>query len=297
MTIEIINELLLLATAGVGAGIAIVGTLMGGFIKAKFPTKAAMLMGIYATALSLGSTVSAGATGSIANRFSSGWRIASGVWAVLGIIAIVAWLVVSIRERNRVPKVSTFKMRLPLRNRTAWLIALFFACDNLLFYALLSWTSPMYREHGLSTTVAGLVLASFTEAFMLANPVFGWLSKSHDRRGWLTASAVLTVIGLVPIAIWPSFAPFVFIPISAFGLGGGFTLGMTLPLDNTKTVEESNVWNAFVMMIGYLIAATGPLIVGVLRDVSGSFHSSVWLLVGVACVMLAFTPFLRPANR
>ena len=36
--------------------------------------------------------------------------------------------------------------------------ALFFACDNFLFYALLSWTSPMYRELRSSSAVAGLVL-------------------------------------------------------------------------------------------------------------------------------------------
>ncbi|MGI3903158.1 MAG: hypothetical protein ACRYGP_03445 [Janthinobacterium lividum] len=60
---------LLLATAGVGAGIAIAGALMAGFVKARFPTKAAMMMGIYATALSLGSTLSAGATGPVAANF------------------------------------------------------------------------------------------------------------------------------------------------------------------------------------------------------------------------------------
>jgi hypothetical protein len=57
----------------------------------------------------------------------------------------------------------------------------------------------------------------------------------------------------------PTLDPFVFVPLCAFGLGGGFTLGMTLPLDNTHNVEEANVWNAFVPTVGYLIAAAGPL--------------------------------------
>lgn len=49
---------LLAMTAGVGAGIAISGALISGFVKARFASKAAVFMGIYATALSLGSTVS-----------------------------------------------------------------------------------------------------------------------------------------------------------------------------------------------------------------------------------------------
>jgi MFS transporter, CP family, cyanate transporter len=286
---------LLASTAGVGAGIAVAGALMAGFIKARFPTRAALLMGLYATALSLGSTVSAAVTGPVA---TSGWRLASGMWSILGVFAIVAWTAVTLSERRHrvtVP-VATAVTRLPLRNRTAWLVALFFACDNFLFYALLSWTSPMYRELGSSPAVAGLVLASFTATFMLANPVFGYVSKSHDRRGWLAVCGALSVAGLVTVALAPTLAPFVFIPLSAFGLGGGFTLGMTLPLDNTRSVEEANVWNAFVLTVGYLIASTGPLLVGRLRDVSGDFRPGIWLCVGVAIIMLLLTPFLRPTS-
>jgi MFS transporter, CP family, cyanate transporter len=219
------------------------------------------------------------------------------MWSILGIFAILGWLAVTISERRHraVVPVTAATIRLPLRNKTAWLVALFFACDNFLFYALLSWTSPMYRELGLSASTAGLVLASFTAVFMLANPVFGYVSRSQDRRVWLAICGVLSVAGLVVVAIAPTLAPFLFIPLAAFGLGGGFTLGMTLPLDNTRSVEEANVWNPFVLTVGYLIASTGPLLVGRLRDVSGDFKPGIWLCAGVATVMLLLTPFLRPA--
>ncbi|MBB3901408.1 CynX/NimT family MFS transporter [Methylobacterium brachythecii] len=291
---------LLLATAGVGAGIAIAGALIAGFIKARFPTKAAMMMGIYATALSFGSTVSAGVTGPVAANLPGGWRLASGLWSLLGIFAILGWLAVALRERrDRPAAVGTAAVmhRLPLGNRTAWLVALFFACDNFLFYALLSWTAPMYREYGLSPTTAGLVLASFPAAFMCATPVFGWLSKSEDRRGWLAICGGLTVAGLVLLAVAPMAAPFAVIALCAFGLGGGFTLGMTLPLDNTHSVEEANVWNAFVLTVGYLIASAGPLLVGSVRDLSGDFRPAMWLLVAVGAAMLVLSPFLRPHHH
>jgi len=291
---------LLFATAGVGAGIAVAGALVAGFIKARFPTSAAMMIGIYATALSFGSTVSAGATGPIAANFPGGWRLASGMWSLLGIFAILGWLAVAVREhsqRSDIRGAGLIGHRLPLGNRTAWLVALFFACDNFLFYALLSWSAPMYREYGLSPTVASFILASFTAAFMCANPVFGWLSKSEDRRGWLAACGVLTVAGLVLLAIAPVAAPFIVIPLCAFGLGGGFTLGMTLPLDNTHSVEEANVWNAFVLTVGYLIAAGGPLLVGSVRDLSGDFRPAIWLLVLVGVTMLVLSPFLRPQRH
>ena len=292
------TAVLLVSTVGVGTGIAVVGALMAGFIKGRFPTRAAVLMGIYATALSFGSTVSAAATGPLAAGFSGGWRVGVGVWSFLGIFAIIAWSAVTLSERSRATGViASTRVRLPLGNRTAWLVALFFACDNFLFYSVLSWTAPMYREYGVSTTVAGLILASFTATFMCANPIFGWLSRSEDRRGWLAACGVSTVLGLLLLAIAPTLAPFVGIPVCAFGLGGGFTLGMTLPLDNTRSVEEANVWNAFVLTVGYLIAALGPLSVGALRDLTGDFAPSMWLLVVVGGAMLVLAPFLKPHHH
>jgi MFS transporter, CP family, cyanate transporter len=286
---------LLACTVGVGAGIAVTGALLAGFIKARFPNRAAVMMGIYATALSLGSTISAAVTGPVAQT-SGGWRLAAGLWAGLGVFAMASWLLVSTAERRRRPAEDgpLPVHRLPLGNRTAWLIAVYFACINFLFYALLSWTVPMYREAGLSPAVAGLALATFTGVFMCATLIFGWLSKSHDRRGWLALCAALGAIGLAAIALAPTTYPFLAVACCAIGLGGAFTLGMTLPLDNTADMHEANVWNAFVLTVGYLVAAAGPLLVGYLRDVEGGFGLPFTILIAVAVIMLAVSPFLQP---
>jgi MFS transporter, CP family, cyanate transporter len=80
----------------------------------------------------------------------------------------------------------------------------------------------------------------------------------------------------------------------AVGLGGGFTLGMTLPLDNTHSADEANSWNAFVLLVGYLIAAGGPLTVGWLRDLTGGFHLPVVGLIAVSITMVICAAFLKP---
>jgi CP family cyanate transporter-like MFS transporter len=293
--------MLLLTTAGVGAGIAISGTLLAGIIKAKFPTKVAMMMSIYATALAGSTTISAAATRPIAAfahaNGSNGWRIGTGIWSPVALIAIVAALAILVWERRELAPATAKTVRaarLPLTNRTAWLVALFFACDNFLFFALLAWTSPMYREYGLSATSAGLVLATYTVAFTVAIPVFGLLSRAHDRRGWLAVCAALSGAGTLGMALAPLLMPHGWIAIAAFGLGGGFTLGMTLPLDSAHSADEANTWNAFVMTVGYLLAAAGPLLVGLLRDATGAFQAPVWLLFIVALGMLVLTPFLAP---
>ncbi|WP_232410984.1 CynX/NimT family MFS transporter [Methylophilus sp. 5] len=280
------------STVGVGVGIAVAGAMFAGIVKASFAQRAALMMGIYATALSLGSTLSAGLTGWMVQM--AGWQVATGVWAALGVIAIVAWWQAMKKTVPAQPKVlSAAASRLPLRTPVAWLIALFFACVNFLFYAILTWTAARYQESGMPAAEAGAVLASFTFCFMLASPVVGLYSRQADRRGWLAGCALLSTIGLAGMAT-PGASPWLWVPLTAVGLGGAFTLAMTLPLDHTDTSDAANRWNAFVLTIGYLIAACGPFIVGYIRDVSGHFESAFRLLCLVSCLMLLLALTLKP---
>jgi len=292
------SALLLSATVGVGAGIAVAGAMFAGIVKASFATRAALIMGIYATALSLGSTLSAGLTGWILQF--AGWRLATGVWAAFAAIAIVAWWLVirksvTTRQVSEPLAIEAVAPRLPLRTPVAWMIALFFACVNFLFYAILTWTAARYQEAGMPAAEAGAVLASFTFCFMLASPVVGMYSRQLDRRGWLAGCSLLSTIGLAGMAT-PGAWPWLWVPLTAFGLGGAFTLAMTLPLDHTHSPDAANRWNAFVLTVGYLIAACGPFIVGYMRDVSGHFDSGFLLLCLVSCVMLLLSFTLKPGH-
>lgn len=78
--------------------------------------------------------------------------------------------------------------------------------------------------------------------------------------------------------------------------GGAFTLAMTLPLDHTHNPDAANRWNAFVLTIGYLIAATGPFTMGWMRDASGQFEGAYQLLVGVSILMLVIATRLKPPS-
>ncbi|MCA0891788.1 MFS transporter [Qipengyuania flava] len=281
-------------TVGVGAGIAIAGALIPGFVKSEYPRRVALLMGVYAMALSLGSTLAAAATGAIAHAFEN-WRIPAGLWAAPAIIGAIAWLAIAKRakgEARTTTKVASFP--LPVRNGTAWLVAMFFAFNNIAFYSFVSWLAPVYMEQGYSAASAGLILAAFTLAFMIATPLFGAVSKDEDRRVWLALASAISFSGALWIAIAPDQLPYVAVSLLAFGTGGAFTLSMTLPLDNAKTDGEATAWNAFAMTISYSIGAAGPLLVGTLRDASGSFEMPVWMLAAVSCAMLVLTPFLQP---
>lgn len=287
-------EILFIATFGIGVGIATAGALIAGFIKASYPKNAVLLMSIYATAIALGSTIAAGITGPIAVA-AGNWKVGAVVWIIPAIFAVLAWRYAERRVRSNTDLASKGSIYpMPIRNRTAWFIAIFFACNNIVFYAYISWLAPIYVEYGRSSSNAGLILASFTLAFMVANPLFGLLSRNEDRRLALAITSVIALLGAILIAAAPNANPFISVPLAAFGAGGAFTLGMTLPLDNAENSDEANSWNAFVLLFSYVFAASGPIVVGYLHDLTGGFQISLWLIVCISTVMLAVTPFLRP---
>ena len=288
---------LFLTTVGIGAGIAVAGALLAGFVKGGYPKHAALLMSLYATALALGSTIAAAATGPITAAAAS-WRLGASFWMLPVIIAIVAWFY--IRRQGTADgrgAAAAISYPMPVRIPTAWLIALFFACNNIIFYAFISWTAPMYVEFGRSTTCAGLILAGFTLAFMISNPLFGVLSRNEDRRVALAVSSAIALLGTLTLALDPDAMPMISVPLIAFGTGGAFTLALTLPLDNTENAEQANAWNAFVLLFSYVVAAAGPLLMGYLRDLTGGFNLPLWLMVGVSVVMLGTTPLLKPSHH
>ena len=49
-----------------------------------------------------------------------------------------------------------------------------------------------------------------------------------------------------------------------------------------------------MLLFGYLLAATAPVVLGLVRDATGNFESVVWILVGIAALMIPLALALNP---
>ncbi|RON57817.1 MFS transporter [Pseudomonas frederiksbergensis] len=289
---------LLLTTFIIGIGIAVAGSLIGGWIKEFYSAHAPMFMGIYSTGLSLGATAAAAGTGALASSTGS-WRMGAGIWVILCVTGIFSWLCLAKSHTSPIDRPQTQdRVRLPWGNPKAWLIALYFGCSQFLGYAMLAWlASSMFQMH-TSAIAPSYLLSAFTLIFTVANFGTGAIAgKSTDRRLLIAVSSSLTVLGLAGLAFISTIPSIVFIASTAVGLGAAFTLGMTLPLDQTHSAQQANAWTVFTLFIGYLIAAVGPFGFGALRDLSGGFAMPYLLLTAVAVLMLVLTPLLKPATE
>jgi CP family cyanate transporter-like MFS transporter len=275
---------LLVSAVVLGCGIAAGNTMLPAVVRRYFPAHGALMTGVYAVGINAGAGLAAYGTPRLAQSLTSTWRGSLAIWALVALLAVVMWLVIAVRA-PRPPVVVQGPM--PRRNRQAWMAACFFGLQSMVYYGVLAWLAPLYEERGWSKVEAGLFVSYFT-----AMQVVGALTSALvvQRTGRLTdglrVTSALSVAGLLLVAFTPLSAPWLWIIVLGVGVGGVFPLALTIPLVMTSSVDEARSLTASMLCYGYLIGATGPFAVSLLRSVSGGFAASYALLAGLSSVAL-----------
>jgi CP family cyanate transporter-like MFS transporter len=78
------------------------------------------------------------------------------------------------------------------------------------------------------------------------------------------------------------------------GLGMMFTVLHTLPTDLSHDPRQVGGAAALMLLVGYLLAALAPTVLGAIRDAAGTFEPALWLLVAVGVAMIPLSWSLTP---
>jgi MFS transporter, CP family, cyanate transporter len=274
--------LLYLGTLLAGFGIAVGGTIAPGIVKEYFPEHVGLVTAVYMLAMMGGAAASSAVSVPLADRLGS-WAQSLGSWTVLAVpAAALVWVVARRAAAHRTATAAPSEQRLPLpwRHPTGWLIATFLALQSCQFYSQLTWVPPFYESHGWSPTRAGVLLSVFSAAQVVSG-VAGPVAAHHlsDRRPLLAGSVVSVAVGLLGMLLAPEASPWAWVTLLGLGLGSGFALGLVLFADYALTPAASARLSAMAFLVSYTIAAAGPVLVGALRDATGSFQLPFSLLL------------------
>jgi CP family cyanate transporter-like MFS transporter len=281
-----------------GIGIAMGGALLPGVVKAWFPARAGAVTGLYTAGLVSGAMVASAATVPLSHALGGDWPEAIAAWGLLAAAALVAWVPVTRRLPAAAEPPAPGRAGLPWGSGVAWRITLYMGSQSLLYYAALTWLSPLYLDAGWSASRAGLLLGLFslTQVFS-ALAVPSLVDRTGDHRPWIalcvgTATAMLAAIGLVPTA-----APWLWAALLGLGVGGMFALALTLLVRQASTPAAAARLSGMALLVGYLLAATGPVLAGAVYDAVGSYRAPFLLLAGIGCATLALGVSVRPSAR
>jgi len=276
--------LLILLTWPIGAGMGLAGALVPVAVKERFPVRPAGPTGVYTTGIQVGSAVSAFVAVPLAAWYG-GWRASLTVISVVTVVLAGVWVVLTRHEPTHERRFER-PSRLPWRSRVAWLLVAIFALMASTYYGINAWLPDSYVERGWSSERAGTLLAVLNFVAIPASFLIPWLSdRVGGRRIWLAAMATSFVIGALGVVVAPATA---YVWVIALGLASGsmFALVLTLPLDLEDDAGRVGALVGMMLGVGYTIGAISPVVLGAVRDVTGDFTASLWLIAGFAGLLL-----------
>lgn len=277
-------------------GAAIGNVILPAYIKAEFPRRAAPMATAYTTALAVGSSVPIFMSTIIARAGErawpgSGWRFALGAWAAVCLVALILWLVLYIRvphfrERGQTAKRDLSPWSL-FRSSTAVALMLFFGLQSMQAYIQFGWIPSAYRAGGLSADSAAwmatiIALGGIPGGLIMPRVVAGrrWLRPSIVLFG------VLLAVGYLGIAFLPATLPWLWalcLSISGFC----FPTALALIIERTRQPSVTVAVSGFVQPVGYLLAATGPFLVGAAFGSTGSWPLILVVLSSTSLALVA----------
>ncbi|MEU4762816.1 MFS transporter [Actinosynnema sp. NPDC023794] len=267
------------------AGIAVCNVLIPVVVKESFPGRVGLVTGVYTAALAAGAAVGAAFTPGLESAFGS-WRLAVGAWAFLSAAALLVWLAGARHGLAARPGVRPARVGRPLfRSPLAWVITVFFGLQSLLAYTVMGWLPQILVDAGVDRTTAGLLLAITMVLGVPVSLIVPPLAARWSGQSWLVlALGVLSVAGVLGLALAPGAAPGLWVVLIGVGMGM-FPLALVMISLRTSTGADTARLSAMAQSIGYLISAAGPFAFGVLRGVTGTWTVSMLVLVGLLVVL------------
>jgi CP family cyanate transporter-like MFS transporter len=268
-----------------GLAIAVMNVLMPSVVRRRFPQRVGEMLAAYTMAISISSGLTAALTIPIL-RATHSLGLALGLWAAPAAIALVAWL-----PQLRWPRPERRAIGLAiglLKDSTAWQITFYFGLQSMVFYALLSWLPTIFRDHGVSPANAGALLGVMNAIGITGNFAAPMLaSRLRDQRLVVLASSGLTLAGLGGLLFAPGSLAFLWAVLLGVGTSGSFSMALLLMASKTTDPALASRLSSMAQGLGYVVAAGGPFIAGLLHSATGGWEVPLLMTIGVSGLQLA----------
>ncbi|WP_211294938.1 CynX/NimT family MFS transporter [Novosphingobium guangzhouense] len=279
-----------LGMAVLSVGIALGNVLLPALVKREFADRAASLTALYAAAMATFAGLSAGLAVPLADGLGMGWRGALALWGVLALITLAVWLpqvrhegTVTMRGEGQTRSfVSTW------RHPLGWQVSLFFACHSLVFYALVDWFPSYAASARIAPASAGFMMMVYQIVAVATNLASASAIRRFASQSWLgLCCGMLLVVGTGGLLVAPLLS---LLWLVVCGLGAGMAMVTSLSLFSLRTAHHDQAarLSGMAQFIGYIGAAAGPLLVGILRDATGGWTPAFGVLVGSSVLTALF---------
>jgi CP family cyanate transporter-like MFS transporter len=288
MALRLLSPVALLygGTLVAGAAIAVANVLMPAFVKREF-ARPGTVMGLYSASLNIGAAAAAGLTVPIGVALGVDWRVALASWLVLAGAALALWLPVAGRgSRDSAPPAAGPGAWSLVRVPLACQVTAFLGLQSVEFYSVGAWLPSLLADAGVPVGEGGLLLAASNvlgaAGALLAPAQAG---RMRTQRPLVLVVLLAYVGGLSGLLVAPSAGTLLWVALFGFAQGSGFALALTLTVLRSATPLVAAQLGGVAQCLGYLMAATGPVALGALHDLTGTWSWPLALLLALLLPM------------
>ncbi len=270
-----------------GASIGIVMVLLPAIIKRDFARNVGFMTGLYSMALCLGAALAAGIAVPIQQVAGGDWRVALGFWSLPALIAAVAWGACGVhdgtRSRQAGHRVSGLRS-----SSLAWQVSFYMGLQSVLAYCVFGWLPTILIDRGFTPLGAGAVLSASIAAQLVTALGGSWIATlGKDQRAAAAGLVGLSIGALMGCMFAPLGQIWLWALLLGLGQGGSFSVAMMLVVLRSPSAQVVASLSGMAQLVGYTMAACGPFIAGVLRDLTGGWNMAAAFFVMVAIAAMA----------
>jgi MFS transporter, CP family, cyanate transporter len=309
------------ATVLAAAAIAIMNVLLSGLIKRRMPERAGLLIGIYLLSLSVGAIIGSLISVPIYQVSGGSAQVVLGLWAVPAAVAVAVWLPQLWRRLNVAaskvaakssaggpivpadpgaigPEVPAGAGGRAMRRRPSaghavhrhllgWQVAGFMGLQSLTYYATLSWLPILFRDRGASPAQAGVLISVAALGGAVTSLVLPVLAhRAADQRLLVIPTVLLSGVGIAAALFAPMSTATFWMFVLGLGQGAALGLAIFFTMARAATPAIAASLSSLAQSAGYLLASTGPLLVGFLHTVTATWTIPIFLLLGMTLIEL-----------
>lgn len=276
-------------TALIGIGVAFCNVLLPGMVKEAYPTKVGLMTGIYTVAMAICAGLAPGISVPLAENAGLGWRGSLSVWGIVALAALFVWIT-QLKQRQGIanggmkkssPSSSLYKSSI------AWQLTIFMGLQSLIYFCFIAWLPEMLVNQGINTTTAGWMVSIIQFSGIPFNFIIPVVAdKLPNQKALVLGIGIICIIGIVGLLIGGNFAMLTFYIICiGIATGASLSLALTLIALRARNATQAADLSGMAQSIGYLLAALGPIALGIIFDTLHSWVLPLILLIVITIIM------------
>ena len=277
-------------------GPALGNVLVPAWIKLHGGRHAVALMTLYSVVLAIGGSAGASLAVPLAGGAADGWRGSLLFWGAVMALPIVVWAVALTRTGHDFPPAPPSAGRAGgpraslLRSPTAIALTFMFALQSLNAYTQFGMLPQILADAGISPARAGMLVGVISGWGLVGGLVMPTvIARAPGLRFVVASFGALTTIGYLGLLLAPTASPLLWACV--LGVGGfAFPTAIALLPARTRSPLVTARLSGATQPVGYLLAALGPILAGMLLDVTGASATVLWFLAGTG-VLLAIAGY------